>query len=375
MTVEGGDPPRTVLIATDSFKTSVSASVAAAEIAAGWREVSQNDNLLLFPQADGGEGTLDALERVVPGARRRSAGWVTGPDGRPTAGEWLQLPDGVAVVELAQCSGLPLMLRPDALGASTRGLGEVISRALDDGAVSLIIALGGSASTDGGSGALSALGLTLVGHDGLALPDGGAALVGLVRLDQSALRAAPAGGVTLLTDVRSPLLGPDGAAAIFGPQKGATSAEVRILDAGLRRFVEKWPGSTSPATPGAGAAGGTAWGFASTWGASIMPGAEYLADLSGLSAAMTSADLVITGEGCCDSTSLNGKVVGQVIALARREKVPVNLVVGQLATVLDDDIVAVTLAELAESIEAAITDPRPQLRAAGRLLAQHRSLS
>ncbi|MBU1588354.1 MAG: glycerate kinase, partial [Actinobacteria bacterium] len=152
----------TVVIAPDSFKGSLSAREVAEAIAAGWRAVRPDDELVLVPQADGGEGTLDAVEASVPGAVRCSAGSVTGPDGRPTPGEWLQLPDGTAVVELAQPSGLPLMRELDALGATTRGLGQVIRAALEAGATSLVIGLGGSASTDAAAGALAELGLVLL---------------------------------------------------------------------------------------------------------------------------------------------------------------------------------------------------------------------
>ena len=366
---------RTVVIATDSFKSSISAEAAAAEIAAGWGERFPHDELLLIAQADGGEGTLDAIERSVPGAIRCNAGAVTGPDGRPTAGAWLELPGGVAIVELAQCSGLPLMAKPDALGATTRGLGEVIGKALDAGARSLVIALGGSASTDGGTGALRALGLELFDRSGVPLAEGGAALAGLVTVDIGSLRTPPPDGVTLLTDVSNPLTGSAGAAAIFGPQKGANPAAVEMLDAALVHLALLLPGAVSTITPGTGAAGGTAWGFASVWGATITPGSEYLARLTGLEAALSRADVVITGEGRFDETSLNGKVVGHVIALAQRFGIPVTVIAGQLACEPPSGIGAISLAGLAGSIEAALADPRPLLRTAARLLAHHQSLS
>jgi len=220
-----------IVIAPDSFKGSLGALEVARAIAAGWSSVRPGDSLTLIPQADGGEGTLDAVEASVPGAVRRDAGPVTGPDGRPTPGVWLALPDGTAVVELAQMSGIPLMERLDPLGASTVGLGEVIRHALGSGASRLVIGLGGSASTDGAAGALSALGL----RADVSLSSGGGALGGLGRLDRSQLLAPPPGGVTLLTDVSAPLLGPAGAAAVFGPQKGATPGQVEELDAALGR--------------------------------------------------------------------------------------------------------------------------------------------
>ncbi|GMA93707.1 hypothetical protein GCM10025881_05310 [Pseudolysinimonas kribbensis] len=180
-----------IVIAPDSFKGSLDAAPVADAIAAGWRSVRPDDELVLLPQADGGEGTLDAVASAVPLARVRDAGPVTGPDGRPVEGHWLLLPDGTAVIELAQPSGLPLMAALDPLGATTRGLGEVIGRALDEAPARLVIGLGGSASTDGGAGALAALGLGLLDEAGVAIPDGGGALAQLARIDRSGLRPAP----------------------------------------------------------------------------------------------------------------------------------------------------------------------------------------
>lgn len=372
-------PRRTVVIAPDSFKSSLSASAVAAEIAAGWREILPGDELVLVPQADGGEGTLDAIELSIAGARRRDAGEVTGPDGRPTRGQWLLLPDGTAVVELAQCSGLPLMRLPDACGASTRGLGEVIGHALDAGAQKLLIGLGGSASTDAGAGALCALGLRLFDSAGRALADGGGALNQLSRADRSKMRPPPPGGVFLLTDVVSVLYGQSGAALTFAPQKGASSAEVLLLDSGLRRFSQTLETPIDPETPGAGAAGGTAWGFAALWDAGIIPGAEFLAQLSGLPRALTRAQLIITGEGRFDESSLHGKVVGNVLTLAQRHAVPVALIAGQIAFNTGQikrasPATALSLSQLAGSVEEALANPRPYLKMAARMLAQQQKL-
>jgi len=280
-----------VVIAPDSFKGSLGASEVARAIAAGWESVRPADSLTLIPQADGGEGTLDAVEACVPGAVRRAAGLVTGPDGRSTPGAWLMLPDGTAVVELAQMCGIPLMDRLDPLGASTVGLGEVIRSALASGASRLVIGLGGSASTDGASGALAALGL----RADASLTAGGGALGAIGVLDRSQLISPPPGGVTLLTDVSAPLLGPTGAAAVFGPQKGASSAEVAVLDSALAHFANLL--GADPGRPGTGAAGGAAYGFAAAWGARIEPGADYLCALTGVPLAIVGADLLITGKG------------------------------------------------------------------------------
>lgn len=353
--------PHTVVIAPDSFKGSLSARAVADAIAEGWRGIRPADELILVPQADGGEGTIDAIETVVPGAIRRDAGLVTGPDGQPTPGEWLELPGGIAVVELAQSSGLPLMPELDALGATSRGLGEVIRNALDSGATSLVIGLGGSASTDGGAGALVALGLQLTDEQDDLLADGGGALRDLFAIDRSRLVAPPAGGVTMLTDVTAPLLGPAGAAAVFGPQKGASAQQVAQLDAALSHFAALLGGDA--AEPGAGAAGGTGFGFSATWGARLESGADYLAELSGMRETLARADVLITGEGSFDHQSLSGKVVGQLISLAGTHDVRVGVIAGQVSA--DTAVWTASLTEIAGSVQAAMDDTVHWLREAG----------
>jgi glycerate 2-kinase len=350
-----------VVIAPDSLKGSLDAAPAAEAIAAGWRSVRSGDELVLLPQADGGEGTLDAIASAVPDARVADAGPVTGPDGRPVEAHWLVLPDGTAVVELAQSSGLPRMERLDARGATTRGLGEVIVRALDGGARTLVVGLGGSASTDGGTGALAALGLGLLDADGRVLPDGGGALAGLARVDRGALRAAPHGGVRLLSDVTAPLLGPLGAAAVYGPQKGADARDVAALDAALARLADALGGD--PAAPGSGAAGGTAYGFAAAWGASIEPGSAAIADLTGLPAALGDADVLLTAEGRFDATSLAGKVVGHVLGLVAGTATRAGVIAGRVDA--DPGCWSAALVDLAGSPDAAIGDPARWLAAAG----------
>ncbi|WP_167047796.1 glycerate kinase [Salinibacterium sp. ZJ454] len=320
--------PLRVVIAPDSFKGSLSATDAAAAIAQGWLSERPQDTLTRIPLADGGEGTLDAIAAAVPAAIWRSAGAVTGPDGRPTEGRWLELPGRVAVVELAQCSGLPLMSSLDPLGASTVGLGEVIQAALDAGAQSLIVGLGGSASTDGGAGALQALGLRVTDAADQPVARGGGALASAHAIDRSTLRPPPPGGVTLLSDVTAPLLGPTGAAAVFGPQKGASAAEVRMLEAALSRWAELL--GEDPGVPGSGAAGGTGYGFLAAWRAVIRPGAQHIARLSGLPDALERADLLITGEGSFDATSFTGKAVGEALTLADRLGVATGVIAGRV---------------------------------------------
>ncbi|MGR2751920.1 glycerate kinase [Agromyces arachidis] len=354
-----------VLIAPDSFKGSLPAADAAAAIASGWRGAAPSDDLRLMPMADGGEGTVAAIATTRPDGRLRTVD-VLGPGADRVRAHWLELPDGTAVVELAESSGLPLLDRPDPLGAHTRGLGETIAAALDAGAQRIVVGLGGSASTDGGAGMLAALGARFLDAAGRDLPLGGGALVDLDRIELDDLRPAPAGGVTCLSDVTSPLLGPDGAAAVFGPQKGAGPEQVGALEAGLRRLAEVVgdPGEQ----PGDGAAGGSGYGLRALWGAELHPGAARTAELVGADDEIRRADVVVTGEGRLDPTSLRGKVVGHLVARARDAGVPVVVIAGQAEPgVLAGDPGAhvLALADFAGGADAAIADPRRWLEAAG----------
>ena len=356
-----------VLLAPDSFKGSATAAAAAAALARGWRAQRPADQVTCLPLADGGEGTLDVLAAAVPGTRWHQA-VVTGPGHAPVGCAWLELPGASAAVELARASGLPLLRRPDPMGAHTAGLGEVIGRALDHGARTIVIGLGGSASTDGGAGALAALGARFLDAAGHELPRGGGALTALAAVDTARLRPPPPGGVTCLTDVTAPLLGPLGAAAVFGPQKGAGPRQVARLEAGLARLAELLGGD--PGAPGAGAAGGTGYGLAAGWGAVIVPGAAELARLAGLDRAVAAADLVVTGEGRFDPTSLTGKATGLVITAAATAGVPVALVAGQLGGAPPAAAAVITLAGLAGGRGPALADPGHWLGQAGRALAR-----
>lgn len=227
--------------------------------------------------------------------------------------------------------------------------------------------LGGSASTDGGTGALAALGARFFDAAGQQLPPGGGGLIALATVDLRGLRAPPGGGVTCLTDVTAPLLGPRGAAAVFGPQKGADGAQIARLEAGLAQLARVLGGD--PAAPGAGAAGGTGYGLAAAWGATLTPGAAELGRLAGLGRALARADLVITGEGRFDETSLTGKTSGTVIAAAASAGVPVAVVAGQVSNGLAAPCAVLTLAGLAGGTVAAMAGPRRWLRRAGERLA------
>lgn len=355
-----------VLIAPDSLKGSIGAAGAAAALAEGWRAERPDDELVCLPLADGGEGTLQVLAAAAAAPRWHQAE-VTGPDGATVTSCWLER-DGTGFIELAQASGLPLMAAPDPLGAQTTGTGELIARALAAGVTRIVITLGGSASTDGGTGALAALGARFLDSAGRELPAGGGALTALASADLAALRSPPSGGVACLTDVRAPLLGPGGAAAVFGPQKGADRAQVEVLEAGLTRLAQVLGGD--PAAAGAGAAGGTSYGFAAVWGAAIMPGAAELSRIAGLDTQIGLADLVLTSEGRYDASSGDGKITGEVLATAARARVPAALVAGEIATGPPPGVTAVALASLAGGTRGAMADPRRWLREAGVALAR-----
>jgi glycerate kinase len=357
-----------VVFAPDSFKGTISATDAAAALADGWRRVRPDDELALLPMADGGEGTMAAFEVGVPGAERISVR-VAGPDGAEHDTAWLRLPatphapGGTAIVELGATSGIELLdpLRP--LDAHTYGLGQAIADALDAGVSRVVVGLGSSASTDGGTGMLRALGARFLGADDAETPLGGAGLTDLTAVDLSGLAPLPPGGVTALTDVINPLLGPLGAAAVFGPQKGADPDQVALLDAGLANLARLLDADAS--MPGAGAAGGTGFGLLA-WGASLEPGAPAVAELIGLPEAAAAASVVITGEGSYDGQSGAGKVPAHVATLAGRTA----LIAGRITADAAAYASAVSLSELAGSPERAMAEPAHWLREAGERLAR-----
>lgn len=362
-----------VVIAPDSFKGTLDAAGAARALARGWRRERPQDHVHEVPQADGGEGSAAVIAAAVPGARWHAVGDVTGPDGAPVPGRWLELPDGTAVVELAEVAGLTLMGHPDARGATTFGLGQVLRAAVEAGAQRVVVAVGGSATTDGGAGALSALGLRILDGDGAPVPRGGGALARAARLDAADLLPPPPGGVEVLTDVTAPLTGPRGAAATFGPQKGADPDDVVALDAALARWAALLGGDS--AAPGAGAAGGTAYGLATAFGARLVPGARRIAEVTHLAALLPDADVVLTGEGRFDETSLTGKVVGEVLAAAAGAVVviagaiePGALEPGgpeRVSGTRRAPALAIALTDLAGSRAAALADPAHWLEVAG----------
>jgi glycerate 2-kinase len=264
--------------------------------------------LTSLPVADGGEGTVDAV--VTAGATGRTVR-VSGPDGRPVDARFAVRGDR-AVVELAEASGLGLLgERRHPRTAGTGGTGELVRAALDAGCTRIVLAVGGSATTDGGAGMLQALGARLLDARGDDLPPGGAALRSLDRLDLGGLDPRLAAcEVTLASDVDNPLLGPAGAAAVFAPQKGADGSDVAVLEAGLRRWAECVAAATGrdlSAAPGAGAAGGTGFAALAVLGARRRPGIDVVLDEIAADRRLRSARLVVVGEGRLDEQSLHGK--------------------------------------------------------------------
>ncbi len=302
-------------------------------MARGARRALPRATITALPLADGGEGTLDALQNALRGRIRRVR--VRGPLGAPVTARLLLLPGRTAVVEMAQAAGLLLVpeRRRDALRASTFGVGEMIVRAARSGARRILVTLGGSATTDGGAGMAQALGARLLDTRGRELPPGGGALNALTRIDATGLRRYRRLTITGATDVRIPLTGPQGAAAVFAPQKGASPAQVRILAGGLRRLarvIQRDLRVRIAGRPRGGAAGGLGAGLVAFLGARLSSGADLIFDLVGLDRRIGKADLVLTGEGSLDAQTAQGKLVMRVAARARKAGVPVLAFAGRV---------------------------------------------
>ncbi|MFS2242440.1 glycerate kinase [Microbacterium sp. OR16] len=324
-----------ILIASDKFKGSATGSEVAAALADGIREITPDAVVDAAPVADGGEGTVDAA--VASGFTPVTLS-VTGPTGGPVDAAFAVRGEQ-AIIEMAAASGLDLLPNgeKDALAATSRGTGELIAAALDRGATSIVLGVGGSACTDGGAGMLQALGVALRTEDRPVRP-GGAGLVDLVSADISGLDPRLDGvSFVLAADVDNPLLGDRGAAAVFAPQKGASADDVAVLEAGLSRLaevVDVLPGVRPSATaPGAGAAGGVGYAALAVLGAVREAGIDVILRLISLDERIADADLVITGEGSLDDQSLGGKTPLGVSAAAARAGKPVVAVCGR--TTLD----------------------------------------
>jgi glycerate kinase len=319
-----------VLVAPDKFKGSLTASEVAAHIAAGLRRVLPGLDVREVPVADGGDGTLDT---AVAAGFRRVPVRAAGPTGDPVDSAYAER-DGVAVVELADVSGLRRLTGgPQPLRASSYGTGQVVRAALDAGVHTVVLGLGGSACTDGGAGFVQALGARLLDAHGVELLLGGAALSALERIDARGLHPRVREvEIVVASDVDNPLLGSRGAAAVYGPQKGATLDQVAQLDAALARWahvVHRDLHVDAADRPGAGAAGGVGFAALAVLNATMRPGIAYLLDLVGFHHDLAGARLVVTGEGSLDEQTLHGKAPAGVAAAARDAGVPVVAVAGR----------------------------------------------
>ncbi|MCU1734535.1 MULTISPECIES: glycerate kinase [unclassified Pseudomonas] len=324
-----------IVIAPDSFKDSLSAEGVAAAIAEGIAAVLPDSQLICCPMADGGEGTMDAIVAACHGEQRALN--VRGPLGFEVSAHWGWLADSrTAIIEMAQASGLQLLTleQRDACRTSTFGTGQLIGAALDAGAERIILAIGGSATNDAGSGMLRALGLRTFDAQGSELEEGGLALSQVARLDASGLDSRLAVvRLEVAADVDNPLCGSNGASAIFGPQKGANPEQVELLDHALGHFADHCAqllGRDVRDFPGCGAAGGMGFAAKAFLDAQFRPGIEVVAELAGLEDAVQGADLVITGEGRFDAQTLRGKTPFGVARIARRHGVPVVVIAGTL---------------------------------------------
>src|SRR5213596_612815 len=318
-----------ILVAPAAFKGTLGPRQVADALAVGARRALPDAAVLQCPISDGGDGLLDAV--LAPAALRERLS-VTGPLGEPVSGELGWVDPETAIFESATACGIAL-LRPeelDPLRTTTRGVGELIWEAVERGATTVVVGLGGSATVDGRAGAGRGLGWTLLDGHGEPLEEGGGPLAQLADVNRGwALDAQ----VIALHDVSTPLLGSDGAAPVFGPQKGAGPAALRLLERGLERLAEVMARHGRPelaTLPGGGAAGGLGAGLAFFAKAQLTPGAEWVLSRVGFDAALAQADFVVTGEGSFDRTSLVGKASGEVVRRAQAARKKVAVVAGKV---------------------------------------------
>ncbi|MCL2916897.1 glycerate kinase [Shewanella litorisediminis] len=320
-----------ILIAPDAFKESLSAAQVADTVRLGLSAQLGDAKIVQRPLADGGEGTCEILTQALGGELRQFR--VTGPDGEPVTAILGWVPARrTAIIEMAQASGLMLIPpeRRNPLSTSTYGFGELIKEALALGARQLILTLGGSATNDGGAGMLAALGLSMLDSRGQRLTPRGGNLADIEVLCNDSLDTRLQDcQIQVACDVENPLLGPTGAVAVFAPQKGADAKALIQLEAGLSHWanlVEQLTGNAFRQAPGAGAAGGTGFAAMALLRAQMTPGAQLVASTLGLEQAVMAADVVITGEGCLDGQTLNGKAPFEVLRLAKRhQKIVIGL--------------------------------------------------
>jgi glycerate 2-kinase len=365
-----------VVVAPDKFKGSLTAAEVADAVASGLLAVAPDAEVVRVPIADGGDGTVAAaLSRGFTAVPVEASG----PTGMPVSATYARL-DHQAVVELAGVCGLDLLpdRRPDPLGASTYGLGQVLAHAITHGATDIVLGIGGSASTDGGAGMAQALGARLLDERGRDLPHGGAALQDLASLDLAVLRQAVDDvRIVVASDVDNPLLGPRGAAAVFGPQKGASPADVAELERALAVWAERVAeaiGTDFASRAGAGAAGGTGYAALALLNAELRPGIELLLEWLDFDRELHGADLVITGEGSLDEQSLAGKAPVGVAQAAARAGVTTVAVAGR--SLLSDQRLrsagisrVYTLADLEPDVDKSIANAATLLQETGRCIA------
>ena len=309
-------------VAIDSFKGSLSSVAAGEAAAAGIRDVFPDAEVAVRPLADGGEGTVEALTAGLGGERRTVT--VTGPAGRPVAATYGILPGGTAVLEMAAAAGITLVdgAERNPLHTTTYGVGEMMADAIRAGCRRFVVGIGGSATNDGGAGMLQALGFGLLDDSGRPIPRGGAGLAALARLSSAeALPELKDCTFRVACDVTNPLCGAQGASAVFGPQKGATSEMVARLDAALAHFAAVTGGDAS--FPGTGAAGGLGFAFHAVLGGELQRGVEIVLAETQLERFVREADVVVTGEGRLDAQTAMGKAPIGVAKLAKRHGKPV----------------------------------------------------
>ena len=321
-----------IIVIPDSFKGTLSSRQAG--------QIIQQEACAAFPAAqvqaltvaDGGEGCVDAFLSALPGTKHTAT--VQGPFGQPVE-SFYGMVGKTAIIEMAAAAGLPLALpTPDPCRASTYGAGQLMARALAQGAEKIILGLGGSATNDGGTGAAAALGAQFLDADGHSFLPTGGTLQNIARIDLSCMEPRLAGvPVQVMCDIDNPLYGPQGAAAVFAPQKGATPAQVQQLDAGLRHLseiIQTDLGKDIALLPGAGAAGGMGGGAAAFWNARLLPGIEIMLDTIGFDSMLEGCSLVVTGEGRIDGQSVRGKVIAGIARRAKAKGVPVVALVGDI---------------------------------------------
>jgi glycerate kinase len=376
------DAPR-VVIAPQSFKGSADAVAVATAIARGVRRIWPRAECVELPLADGGEGTALALVRATGGEMRSAR--VHDPLGREIDAQWGVLGDRItAVLEMAAASGLPLLREDerDPRVTSTRGTGELILTAAASGAQRIVIGIGGSATNDGGAGMARAFGYRFFDAAGAELAEGGGALAHLARIEGQTDPRLIRPAIDVACDVRNPLLGPEGATAVYGPQKGATPEIQRELEAALTRYadvVEAFVGRDVRSVPGAGAAGGLGAGLIAFLDARLVSGSALVLDAVGFDRRLVGADLVITGEGRIDGQSIYGKLTHAVTVAAKRRGVPVLAVAGMVGpgheTMRDAGIEAIeTLADASDADrDAAMRDPLPRIEDAAERLVRGRA--